>query len=418
MGLLSVDQLKTGMVLENNLVAFNGRCLLPKGAVLTEKHLQTMKIWDVIEADIEGEASSNPVYEVSPDIPPGVFREAERSVQGLFSSLPVESPMKEMYAIALARTAEVFRDGAVHPFPDVLSPSGKQALKSAKIKGTVTPADLVSRELHLVSLPDVYYRVMEVIDSARSSAAYIAEVVSKDTSLLARLLELVNSALYGFPSKIETASRAVALIGTKELSILALGIIVVQYFNDTSPELVDMKSFWRHSVACGVYARLLASEKVGVSEEHLFVAGLLHDLGKLVFYRQIPLTAKDVMELAAAEKIPFCKAESELLGFDHAQVGALLLREWKIPGSLETIVRFHHNPLASGVPLEPALLNVADGLSIAAAPGRNGSLVIPEIPPEIWGKTGLSAAVFQSVIRLGDRQIDEITATFLGKGEH
>ena len=99
-------------------------------------------------------------------------------------------------------------------------------------------------------------------------------------------------------------TRAVAIVGTRELSTLALGVAAVQYFNDIPSEYVDMKSFWRHSVACGVYARLMASEKIGVSEERLFVSGLLHDLGKLVLFRQVPLSARNAIELALAKKIP------------------------------------------------------------------------------------------------------------------
>jgi putative nucleotidyltransferase with HDIG domain len=257
---------------------------------------------------------------------------------------------------------------------------------------------------------------MEVISSARSSASHIAETVSRDTSLLSRLLKLVNSSFYGFPSKIETVSRAVAIIGTKELSTLALGISVVQYFNGIPPEFVDMKNFWKHSVACGVYARLLASEKPGVSEERLFVAGLLHDLGKLVLYRRVPSLAREAMELSAEKRIPVCEAEREVLGFDHAQVGALLLKEWKIPVPLETAVRFHHSP--SGIPsaLEPSLLNVADTLAIAMGMGKSGSSVVPEIGKDSWETTGLSVGVFQPVVRQGDKQIDDITAAFLGNG--
>ncbi len=417
MGLLNVDQLKPGMVLESRLAAFNGRVLLPRGAVLTDAHIRTMKVWGVVEADIEGEGGEGNGESSVLRIPAEILRQAEGTVKALFSVPPVRSPMKEIYALALERVASSFKEGQTADKPKVMDITHEKKKGTAgNIKGSITPSDLVSRELRLASLPDVYYRIMEVINSARSSASNIADAVSKDTSLLARLLKLVNSAFYGFPSRIETVSRAVAVIGTKELSTLALGITAVQFFNDIPPEFVDMKSFWRHSVACGVYARLLASEKVGVSEERLFVAGLLHDLGKLVLFRQIPFSAREALEHAEKEKIPVFEAERHILGFDHAQVGGLLLREWKLPTPLETGVRFHHNPAASPSPLEPAILNVADSLAIAMGIGKSGSSVVPEIDPETWTAAGLSAGVFQPVVRQADRQIDDITATFLGNG--
>ncbi|PKL02960.1 MAG: metal-dependent phosphohydrolase [Synergistetes bacterium HGW-Synergistetes-2] len=417
MGLLHVDQLQAGMVLEKNLLAFNGRFLLPRGIVLTEKHIQTMKVWGVVEASVEGDLPAEPLKDAAASIPPEVLQEAGRSLETLFPSTPSTSPMKDFYSVAMERTTAALMHDRSQRGAQAQQPRSPARRLSSNIPNlSVTASDLVSRELQLASLPDVYYRIMEVINSTRSSASHIAEAVGKDTSLLSRLLRLVNSAFYGFPSKIETVTRAVAIIGTRELSTLALGVAAVQYFNDIPSEYVDMKSFWRHSVACGVYARLMASEKVGVSEERLFVSGLLHDLGKLVLFRQVPLSARNAIELALAKKIPLCEAEREILGFDHAYLGALLLREWKIPSPLENAVRFHHSPLSSSSPLDPALLASADALAMATGFSGSGSVVMPQISPEIWVETGLSAAVFQPVILQGGRQIEDITNAFLGNG--
>ena len=419
MGLLNVDQLRPGMTLEKDLKAFNGRFLLPRGAVLTEAHIRTMKVWGVVEAEIEGAEQPSDEEKAAPIIPIEILRQAENAVKAKFSSPPTATPMKEIYGLALERAAFALSHEKEWPEGgggNKAFSRGKIPRKDGRVKGAIAPADLVSRELTLASLPDVYYRIMEVINSARSSASHIADVVSKDTSLLARLLKLVNSAFYGFPSKIETVSRAVAIIGTRELSTLALGITAVQYFQNIPPEFIDMKGFWRHSVACGVYARLLASEKVGLSEERLFVAGLLHDVGKLVLYRQIPFSAREAMEMSMTKQIPVWQAERELLGFDHAQVGALLLREWKIGGPLETMVRFHHNPAGAAQPLEAALLSTADTLAIAMGFAKSGTFAVSAIDKETWSAVGLSAGVFSPIVRQGDRQIDDIAAAFLGDG--
>ncbi|NLB82672.1 MAG: HDOD domain-containing protein [Synergistaceae bacterium] len=415
MVLVAVDHLMVGMVLENDLVAFNGRFLLPSGASLTEKHIQTMKIWGVAEAAVTEDRNDDLPVETAPEISPEIFARGENLIAPLFLAKPEESPMKEIYGVALDRiVAALLRNGA----PDVLQPlpPRRPGGEETDTDRVLTPADLVSREVRLASLPDVYYRIMEVINSARSSASQIAETVSKDTSLLTKLLKLVNSAFYGFPSKIETVSRAVAIIGTKELSTLALGIAAVQYFTDISPDYIDMKDFWRHSIACGVYARLLASEKLGVSEERLFVAGLLHDIGKLVLFRQVPRQARQALEYASSQRVSLAAAEREILGFDHTQLGAALLREWKIPSSLETCVRFHHSPHASQSILEATLLSAANSLAIAALQGRSGDPVVPEISSSLWKETGVSAAVFSTVVLQGDRQIADISSSFLGVG--
>ena len=415
MALIPVDNLKAGMVLEKDLIAFNGRFLLPSGSTLTEKHIQTMKIWGVAEVTVTEDHDEDLPLEAPAEISQEIMARAEVLLARLFVTKPEESPMKEMYEVALHRTASALLRKELPEFAPPLPAQKAPGLAHEK-EGIPTPADLVSREVRLASLPDVYYRIMEVINSVRSSASQIAETVSSDTSLLTRLLKLVNSAFYGFPSKIETVSRAVAIIGTKELSTLALGIAAVQYFTDISPEYIDMKNFWRHSIACGVYARLLASEKIGVSEERLFVAGLLHDIGKLILIRQIPRQARQALEYASAKRISLAAAEREVLGFDHAQLGAALLREWKIPSSLETIVRFHHSPHASQSVLEATLLSAANSLAIAALQGRSGTPVVPEISSSLWKETGVPAAVFSAVVLQGDRQITDISSSFLGAG--
>lgn len=413
MAFVPVNHLKAGMVLEKDIIAFNGRLLLPTGSSLTEKDIQTLKIWGVAEvAVLEGE-DEGPSIDTAPEIPPEILARAEDLLAPLFPAKPEESPMKEMYEVSIDRVAAALLRNEL---PEI-SPQPQKLTEQECDKGKVlSPADLVSREVRLASLPDVYYRIMEVINSARSSASKIAETVSKDTGLLTKLLKLVNSAFYGFPSKIETVSRAVAIIGTKELSTLALGIAAVQYFTDISPEYIDMKNFWRHSIACGVYARLLASEKLGVSEERLFVAGLLHDIGKLILLRQAPRQARQALEYAFSHRVPLAMAEREILGFDHAQLGAALLQEWKIPSSLETCVRFHHSPQASQSLLETTLLSAANSLAIAALQGRSGTPVVPEISSSLWKETGVSAAVFSSIVLQGNRQITDISSSFLGAG--
>ena len=352
-----------------------------------------MKVWGVVERIFREKRLRNG-QQTGAEIPKEILKQAEREVKALYSGPVLRSPMKEIYSLALERRAMALKSGMEEPAPRKGSASFARGKKTggSRVKGGITPSDLVSQELRLASLPDVYYRIMEVINSARSSASHIAEAVSKDTSLVARLLKLVNSAFYGFPSKIDTVPRAVAIIGTKELSTLALGITAVQYFNNIPPDFVDMKNFWTHSVACGVYARLLASEKVGVSEERLFVAGLLHDLGKLVIFRQIPFSAREAMELSEEKGIPVWQAEREVMGFDHSHVGALLLREWRIPAHLEAAVRFHHSPLPSSYSMESSLLNVADSLAIAG--GRKERLGrCAEIDVETWAATALSGGV-------------------------
>ena len=123
------------------------------------------------------------------------------------------------------------------------------------------PSSLVGEDTQLASLPNIFMEITDVLSDPRSSAINIANVISKDPSLSAKLLKIVNSAFYNFPSRIDTISRAVMIIGSKQLSALALGTSIIRIFQDIPSDLVNMKSFWEHSLACGIGARMIASYK-------------------------------------------------------------------------------------------------------------------------------------------------------------
>ena len=194
----------------------------------------------------------------------------------------------------------------------------------------------------LVSLPHIFTEINRVISDPRSSAVHVADVISKDPNLTARLLRIVNSAFYGFPSKIDTISRAVTILGSKELSTLALGTSVLNIFNDIPADLVDMKSFWEHSVACGIAARMIGSYKNIANTERLFVAGLLHDIGRIIIYKYLPSEGREMLLYAQQTDCLLRSAEMEVLGFDHGQIGAMLMQKWKLPVILEQALGYHH----------------------------------------------------------------------------
>ena len=137
-------------------------------------------------------------------------------------------------------------------------------------------------------IPSVVFELNEVISNPMSSAEQIAEVVNRSPSLTALLLKIVNSSFYGFPSKIGKVSHAVTLIGTREISSLALGISILSLFKNIPKNIFDMYSFLKHSLACGILSRVLAAHLNSSQTEQLFVSGLLHDLGRLILYIHFP----------------------------------------------------------------------------------------------------------------------------------
>lgn len=417
MGLVNIDDVHAGMILESDLIGPNNRFLLPRGAALEAAHIRMLKAWGVAEADVRGVSREQAQAMAEADMSSEALAQAKADLAPFFAHADLENPaMREIFRLSTQRWARgapaecaLCGPGACAPTAPGLGPE-----RDVFAKGKGSPTSLVQSEVELSSFPDIYFQINEVLQSPRSSASHIADVVSKDTSLTAKLLKLVNSAFYGFPARIDTISRAIAILGTNELTTLALGISVVEHFTDIPDGLVDMKGFWKHSVACGVLARILASAKVGLSEERFFVAGLIHDVGRLVMFKRLPFASTQAMLLSRSTRTPLRDAEQEVLGFDHAAVSGALLKTWKFPATLELPVRHHHAPAKAMNPLEPAIVHVADVLAIAMRYGSSGTVCVPPLQEQAWETLGQGPAILAQAMAQADRQICEILRAFLG----
>lgn len=416
MGRVHTDNLTPGMKLTADLLGPRGILILPRGAVLTGKSIQTIKIWGISEADVEGISEEDIAKREMSRIDPEILRKAEERTEYLFSSPPATPFGGELRRQVLLESAKRYANG--DSFGD-FEPHElfRDSAKAVSYDDERVPAihDLVSDSTRLSSFPDIYFQISQVLASPKSSAHHIADVVSKDTSLAAKLLKLVNSSFYGFPARIDSIPRAVAIIGVNELSTLAIGISVISAFRDVTEDVFSMQSFWKHSIACGVFARIYASLEVGLSEERHFVAGILHDIGRLVMIQAMPRHMIASIRLSVRRRLPIHIAEQQVIGYDHATVGGVLLHEWGFPSMLEQIVLFHHRPEESKNVTESAILTLADITTIGLRMGRSGSFFVPEVAPDAWDAVHFPPSAIAPAIMQAERQISEILALFLGK---
>lgn len=273
--------------------------------------------------------------------------------------------------------------------------------------GGIRPQDLIEESPELGSPPVVYNRLMEVINHPRGGAGDVANVIRQDTALTARLLKLVNSAFFAFPKKIETVSQAVSVVGTSQVRDLSLATSVTDLFKDIPADLIDVDSFWRHSLACGVSARVLAGMRGEANVERFFVAGILHDVGRLVLLLRAPEQAREVLTLAREKDILLVQAERDALGFDHARLGTILMKHWKMPDVLQQSIGLHHDPQkADRFPLEAATMHVADILAHALGLGNSGERYVPPISASGWAKLGVDPGSIAFAVEEIDRQYD------------
>lgn len=196
----------------------------------------------------------------------------------------------------------------------------------------------------LVSPPGVCLRLFELIHAPTTGVKDIAAVVGVDPNLTSRLLRLANSSFYNFARKIDTISRAVAVIGTAELYQLVLSVSAVKTFSSIPNELVKMDTFWRHSVYTGLLARALAIRINVLHPERLFVSGLMHDIGSLVLYHQRPDAMRDILLVAEGDEEVLYQAELDAFRLNHATVAGYLMEQWQLPEELIDAVTWHHQP--------------------------------------------------------------------------
>ncbi|MCE7927529.1 MAG: HDOD domain-containing protein [Chloroflexi bacterium CFX7] len=216
--------------------------------------------------------------------------------------------------------------------------------------------DILGQLEDLPPLPAVAARVMGLADDDRTSALDLAQVLSTDQALTARLIKISNSAYYGFARRVGTVREAVLVLGFKQVRQLAVGASLVNSFkrNRLLDGVFDLDLFWGHSVATAVAGEAIAKKTRAARPEDAFTAGILHDIGRLVISQVMPREFADAVTFARSNHSSLHEAETRLTGFDHAAVGRVLGEQWKFPGHLVDAIALHHDeaqtPAADGLP--------------------------------------------------------------------
>ena len=265
------------------------------------------------------------------------------------------------------------------------------------------------------SLPLFYSQLSEAIDHPRSSIGDIAKIISEDQGLTARILKLANSPLFGYFSKIDTITQAVTIIGVLQVRDLALALSVMDVFKGIPEDLVNMEQFWRHSIATGLASRILATSQRESNLERFFVAGILHDVGRLVMYVRVPEICLELLEECRSSGRLLHRAERERFGFDHADVGGALLRRWKIPPRVAEPVGTHHNcSRGDQYPREACILHFADITAHALQIGNSGEIFVPPLDPDVWGRLQISCYFLPTLIKQVDTTYQQTVSVLFG----
>jgi len=208
--------------------------------------------------------------------------------------------------------------------------------------------DIVSSVSDFPSLPPVYMKVVNAVNSPDASVENIAEIIMGDIAVTAKILQTVNSSFYGLEEKVSDISEAISILGMESVKNIVLAIQAFGRIKDPAQQaLVD--KLWRHSMSVAIAAKRIAKHETQCDKkaEEAYTAGLFHDIGKLVLIKSSPKKYNEAQELARESEIGQWEAENEIIGCNHAEVGAYLLGRWGLPVNVIEAAALHHKPSES-----------------------------------------------------------------------
>ena len=222
--------------------------------------------------------------------------------------------------------------------------------KLIMLTGDLPPISIVAR------------KVMEVVNYSSTNAETLQQIISKDQGMAGHIMKIANSALYASSGKIETLTDAIVMLGfnsIRSLSIMSATKNLYKLSRNGGRIGLKDKLMWEHSVAAAIAGRIIARKVKPSYAEHAFMGGLMHDIGKLVLLKKVPDRFDHVIEEVYNTGRHFQDVEMEEFGFEHSEVGALLIKKWRLPEDFEEAIMLHHKVVA-GMEIDNQLVYYID----------------------------------------------------------
>lgn len=267
--------------------------------------------------------------------------------------------------------------------------------------------DILNKIHVLPSLPAVVMELLGSIGQNNADINQLSAIVSKDQALSAKALRLANSSFYGMQRKVTTMPQAVSILGLNSLRALITAAAVIGRFPAKDQAYFDFQGFWQHSIATAVCARLIA-KRVDVNPESAFMAGLLHDIGRLVLVTGFPKQYETAMNYRTEHDCTMLEAERQILSCDHATVGHTLAEHWRFPPVIQMAVAGHHAPDQQWSGGLTNLVHVADAMAHALDLSADEDDLVPSLSPTAWNSLSLDQETVLQVLSETELQFNEM----------
>ncbi len=248
----------------------------------------------------------------------------------------------------------------------------------------------------LPTLPVILEKLRKAVHDSKSDAQRIARIIEDDPSMMAKILRVVNSALFAGTERINDLQLAVARMGTSTINNIALSTSVFSAFGAAGEKDFNRTEFWRHSISTGIavnvlYARYSGNLKKRYTKDVLHLAGLLHDIGKIIFEQYFHEEFISAIRTSSESFIPHFQVELDTIGADHAQAGAWLGKKWHLAEELIEVIRWHHEPENADERHKELVMLCHAGNYVCnlVKIGNSGDAVAPAFFRGVWKRLGV-----------------------------
>lgn len=237
----------------------------------------------------------------------------------------------------------------------------------------------------LPTLPGVLQEVSRLVEDPNSSTDQISKAIARDQVLSAKVLKMVNSPIYGFPGRIGSIQHALVLLGYNVIKGIIISTSVFDAMNET------MQGLWEHSLGCALASSTIARAIGCKDPEEYAVAGLLHDIGKVVAAVQLPESRDAIAATVAGKDLTWRQAEGEVLGFSHDRINLWLCSHWNLPPNLKEGLSYHHRPMSATIyPKVAQVVHVGNFLARLFGVGNGGDDQISTLDEGVVETLGLT----------------------------
>ena len=251
----------------------------------------------------------------------------------------------------------------------------------------------VKRIKNLPTLPGIVQKISRMVENPDTTPADVGRLISQDQVLSAKVLRMANSAFFGMPRKISSITQALIILGFDVIKGLVLSSSVFDMMKK------GMEGLWEHSIGCAAASGVIAHMLNRKDAEEVLVAGLLHDLGKVVLSLQLPDDTARITAICKEQGISFYEAEKQILDFNHSDVGQWLAEHWNLPDNLSEPMRFHHHPeRARMAPEQTAIVHLANIIVRARGFGFSGDVFVPPLSLHAWDMLRLKPQDFDTIL--------------------